>query len=92
MAGKVLRLSDVALAAIEALLARYELSLVVEPDDRPITGSYWGEDEAGIVGRTVYARNDTPLHSLLHESCHTICMTAARREVLQRDAGGEELE
>ena len=92
MAGKVLRLYDMAPAAIEALLARYELSLVVEPDDRPITGSYWGEDEAGIVGRTVYARSDTPLHSVLHESCHTICMTAARREVLHRDAGGDELE
>ena len=92
MAGKVLRLSDIALDAIEALLSRYELSLVVEPDNHPITGSYWGDEEAGIVGCTVYARKDTPLHSLLHESCHTICMPAARREVLHRDAGGDELE
>jgi len=32
------------------------------------------------------------VHSLLHESCHTICMTAERRETLNRDAGGDELE
>lgn len=92
MAGKVLRLSDMAPGAVEGLLARYELSLVVEPDGQPITGSYWGEEEAGIVGRKVYARKDTPVHSLLHESCHTICMTAARRQLLHRDAGGDELE
>lgn len=92
MAGEVLRLSDMAPGAVEALLARYGLVLVIEPDGQPITGSYWGEDEAGIVGRTVYARQDTPVHSLLHESCHTICMTVARREVLHRDAGGDELE
>lgn len=92
MSGKVLRLSDISPGAVEALLARYELSLVVEADGRPITGSYWGDEEAGIVGRNVYARMDTPVHSVLHESCHTICMTAARREVLHRDAGGGELE
>ena len=91
MAGKVLRLSDIALDAVEALLSRYELSLVIEPDNYPITGSYWGDEEAGIVGRTVYARKDTPVHSLLHESCHSICMPAARREFLHRDAGGDEL-
>ena len=92
MAGNVLRLSDLAPGTVEALLARYGLSLVVEPDGQPITGSFWGDEEAGIVGRKVYARSDTPVHSLLHESCHTICMTAERREALHRDAGGDELE
>lgn len=64
----------------------------MEPDGEPITGSYWGDDEAGIVERRVYARRDTPLHSLLHEACHTICMSAERRADLDRDAGGDDLE
>ena len=92
MTGSVLRLSDVALGLVETLLARYDLSLVLAPDGQPITGSFWGAEEAGIAGCVVYARNDTPIHSLLHESCHTICMTAERRDVLHRDAGGDELE
>ena len=64
----------------------------MEPDGQPITGSYWGDDEAGIVEQRVYARRDTPLHSLLHEACHTICMSAERRASLDRDAGGDDLE
>jgi hypothetical protein len=82
----------VPLASLQALLARYELELVLEPDGAPITGSFWGDEEAGIVGHKVYARLDTPIHSLLHESCHTICMSAERRERLDRDAGGDDLE
>lgn len=59
---------------------------------RDITGSFWGDSEAGIVALSVYVREDTPVHSLLHESCHTICMTRERREQLDRDAGGDDLE
>ena len=92
MAGRVLRLSDLAPGVIEALLVRYDLRLVVEPDGQAITGSFWGDEEAGIVGCAVYARNDTPVHSVLHEACHTICMTAERREALHRDAGGDDQE
>lgn len=57
-----------------------------------ITGSFWGDSEAGLVGQRVYARADTPVHSLLHETCHTICMTTARRQSLHKDAGGDDLE
>jgi hypothetical protein len=73
-------------------MARYGLELRVQADDEPITSSYWGEREAGIVGHTVFVRNDTPIHSLLHESCHVICMTSERREQLETDAGGGDLE
>jgi hypothetical protein len=76
-------------ARLAALLARYGLTLVRVADDLPIPGSYWGESEAGIVGRTVYARDDTPLHSLLHEAGHVICMDEARRVRLDTDAGGD---
>ena len=74
------------------MLARYGLALVIQADREPITGSFWGDSEAGIVGRTVYARKDTPLHSLLHETCHTICMTDERRASLDKDAGGDDIE
>lgn len=74
---------------LAALLARYRLELVRVADGAPIPGSYWGESEAGIVGATVYARADTPVHSVLHEAGHVICMDSARRARLDTDAGGE---
>jgi hypothetical protein len=57
-----------------------------------IPGSYWGEREAGLIGATLYARLDTPLHSVLHESAHFICMTPERRAGLDTDAGGDDAE
>ena len=64
----------------------------MQADDAAITGSFWGDSEAGIVGHAVFARRDTPLHSLLHEACHTVCMSARRRRSLHKDAGGDDLE
>ena len=90
--SQVALLVDVSRVDVEALLARYHLQLVVQPDGEPITGSYWGDSEAGIVGHSVYARNDTPVHSLLHEACHIVCMAADRRRELHKDAGGDDLE
>ncbi len=40
----------------------------------------------------MYARLDTPIHSILHESCHFICMSPERRVGLDRDAGGDDPE
>jgi hypothetical protein len=71
------------------LLARYGLILERVADDAPIPGSYWGESEAGLVGQVIYARADTPVHSVLHEACHVLCMDAARRAALHTDAGGD---
>ena len=88
----VVAVADVALTSLDTLLGRYGLELRVQAEDETITGSYWGEREAGIVGRVVFVRNDTPIHSLLHESCHVICMTGERREQLETDAGGDNLE
>ena len=89
---QVLTVADVVLDDLIFLLGKYGLELVVEDDSGPITGTFWGEPEAGIVKRTIYVHRDTPIHSLLHESCHVICMTANRREALDRDAGGDDLE
>lgn len=91
-ADSVLQVRDIPTASIEALLRRYGLTLVIETSNAAITGSFWGDSEAGIVGKVVYVRPDTPLHSMLHETCHTICMDTARRAGLDRDAGGDDLE
>ena len=88
----VKRVADIPRSAIEELLGRYGIGLSLVDDDRPITGSFWGEPEAGVVGRYVYVRNDTPLHSMLHEACHIVCMTEERRRCLDRDAGGDDAE
>jgi hypothetical protein len=71
------------------LLGRYGLTLVRIPDGASIPGSYWGEPEAGLLGETVTARADTPVHSVLHETSHAICMNSERRARLHTDAGGD---
>jgi hypothetical protein len=88
----VLTVGDVRFHHLVRLLARYGLSLELLDDDATIRGSFWGEPEAGIVGRRVYVRRDTPIHSLLHETCHVVCMDDERRTRLDRDAGGSDLE
>lgn len=82
----VLRVADIGFEAPAALLAGYGLALERVPDGQPIPGSYWGECEAGLVGTTVYARGDTPVHSLLHEACHLIVMPPERRTLVHTDA------
>lgn len=82
----VLRLADIGLQTPAALLGQFGLSLRRVAAGEPIPGSYWGDDEAGIIGATVYARDDTPVHSLLHEACHLIVLPAERRAVVHTDA------
>lgn len=77
---------------VALLLARYGLDLSLTAPQEVIPGSYWGESEAGLKGNHLYARLDTPLHSLLHETSHYICMTPERRAGLDRDAGGNDQE
>lgn len=77
---------------IEQLLAKYQLNLTIVPANQAIPGTFWGEPEAGLVGNTLYVRTDTPVHSLLHESCHYICMDDERRQTLHTDAGGTAVE
>ena len=86
MSNPVLRLADIDATAVESLLARYSLALQHVADGAPIPGSYWGDEEAGIIGHTVYARGDTPVHSLLHEACHLIVLPPERRAAVHTDA------
>lgn len=81
--------SDLGLDPIRRLLDRFGLELVPVPADATIPGSYWGESEAGLIGDRLYLRRDTPVHSVLHEACHYVCMDASRRQGLDTDAGGE---
>jgi hypothetical protein len=82
----VLTLSDIDFDAVAALLARYGLALSRVADGEAIPGSYWGECEAGLIGSTVYARADTPVHSLLHEAAHLIVLPPQRRAAVHTDA------
>lgn len=82
----VLTLADIGFDAPAALLARYGLALFRVADGDAIPGSYWGEREAGIIGCTVYARADTPVHSLLHEAGHLIVLPPERRAQVHTDA------
>jgi hypothetical protein len=78
--------------SLELLLDRYGLQLHLVSPEEVIPGSYWGEREAGLIGAKIFSRLDTPVHSVLHEASHFICMSPARRAGLERDAGGTDLE
>jgi hypothetical protein len=88
----VLTCSDIGADAVTRLLGRYGVAVEWQAAGSPITGSFWGEPEAGIVGQQVFVRPDTPVHSLLHELGHIICMTPERRDALAGNAGGDDLE
>ena len=92
MPGAVLLLNGVDRIAVAALLERFGMQLRLTAPGELIPGSYWGESEAGLAGDHLYARLDTPVHSILHELGHFICMTPERRAGLARDAGGDDLE
>ncbi|MBE5315157.1 MAG: hypothetical protein H4O13_07120 [Xanthomonadales bacterium] len=83
---EVLRLGALGFDAPARLLASYGLELVRVDDGEAIPGSYWGECEAGVIGSRVYARSDTPVHSLLHEACHLIVLPPERRARVHTDA------
>ncbi|HUR40960.1 MAG TPA: hypothetical protein VM240_07285 [Verrucomicrobiae bacterium] len=98
-----MRLAELEPGALERVLAPY--GLVVERSNAPaIPGSYWGESEAGLIANRLIVRDDTPVHSALHEACHWICAKnrdahAFRDEKRVRphfsvhtDAGGDDLE
>ena len=85
-------LSSIDRVAVALLLKRYGMELELVSPEQVIPGSYWGESEAGLKADHLYARLDTPIHSILHEACHYICMSPERRAGLDRDAGGDDLE
>jgi len=86
---QVTRCSDIDWQSLLQLVQRFGLTLKSVVEGEFIPGSYWGESEAGLVGSGgLYVRDDTPVHSALHEACHYICMSPQRRAGLHTDAGG----
>lgn len=88
----VITVAQLSLEGLRRLLDGYGLTLTLLDAGAEIPGSHWGAPEAGIIGREVLVRPDTPVHSLLHETAHVICMDARRRDSLHTDAGGDDLE
>ena len=88
----VLRVGTVAHASVVDLTSRFGVELRQLASGETLPGSYWGESEAGLRANILYVRADTPLHSLLHELSHYVCMSPARRAGLDRDAGGDDAE
>ncbi len=88
----ILRMGSVDRVSVAMLLRRFGLEFVLIAPQELIPGSYWGDSEAGLKADWLYARLDTPVHSVLHEASHYICMTPERRAGLDRDAGGDDLE
>ena len=77
-------------ADVLALTRRYGVKLRLLEPGETLPGSYWGDSEAGLRGDELFVRADTPLHSLLHELSHYVCMSGGRRAGLDRDAGGDD--
>lgn len=85
----VLLCNEIDLAMLQSLLNRYEMIIKIVSNNETIPGSFWQPPEAGLIGNSLYIRNDTPVHSALHEACHYICMDGERRENLNTTAGGD---
>lgn len=89
MRAPITLLADLGTDHVARLLGAYRARLIDVAPGAQIPGSYWGAPEAGLIADRVYARGDTPAHSLLHELSHYVCMTAERRARLSTDAGGD---
>jgi hypothetical protein len=82
----VMRMGELGFGAATALLAGFGLQVQRVSQGEAIPGSFWGDEEAGIIGDTVFARDDTPVHSLLHEAGHLIVLPAEKRLGVHTDA------
>lgn len=87
-AVQTLLLKNIKQVELVLLLGKYGLTLNIGDTKAAIPGSFWGDEEAGLIGNQVFARLDTPIHSVLHETCHYICMDHIRRLKLHTNAGG----
>ena len=86
---EVLRFRDCDQQALIDLISKLGMQIQIVDTDAEIPGSFWGDDEAGLIGDVLYLRADTPVHSALHESCHFACMDDKRRSSLHTNAGGD---
>jgi len=85
----ILTCADINFSQLQQLLGHYGLIIHQIDAHKKIPGSWFGDPEAGIIKNNLYVRNDTPVHSALHESCHYVCMDETRREHLHTNVGGD---
>jgi len=85
----VLNCAEIKQSQLQQLLGKYRLIIQPVENHQTIPGSWFGDPEAGIIKNNLYIRNDTPVHSALHESCHYVCMDEKRRATLHTNAGGD---
>ena len=85
-------LQDIGFDSLLVLLDRYCLKLTLVEPSEDIPYSFWGTPEAGRLKSTLFARADTPIHSILHETAHYICMPASQRSANSIDAKGSAVE
>ena len=85
-AASVLTVGQIGFDDAATLLAGFGLRLHRVAAGEKIPGSYWGEPEAGIIAGNVYVRDDTPVHSMLHEACHLIVLPEEKRALVDTDA------
>jgi hypothetical protein len=85
-AASVLTVGQIGFDDAATLLAGFGLRLHRVAGGEKIPGSYWGEPEAGIIAGNVYVRDDTPVHSMLHEACHLIVLPEEKRALVDTDA------
>ena len=74
--------------SLKELLSYYGININCFDPGVDIPHSFWGEPEAGRIHEQLYIRGDTPVHSILHETCHYVCMPAEQRKLAQADAKG----
>jgi hypothetical protein len=86
---KVLLFANCDQSALANLLSHFGLNIELVEKSISIPGSFWGDAEAGLIADRLMVRADTPVHSILHEACHFICMDHQRREGLHTNAGGD---
>lgn len=88
----VLRLNTFGFSGVRSLFQPFGLAIEEVSSGIDIPGSHWGDEEAGLIKNTLYARPDTPVHSVLHEGCHWLLMDDERRAALHTNAGGTMME
>lgn len=67
----VLRFCDIDSQELTELLTAYQIELCLTPDDEPVLGSFWGDEEAGLIGERLNLNTNTPIHSISHTSATT---------------------
>lgn len=86
---KMLLVQHCSISELKNLTKQLHLTLEISLENTKIPGSFWGDDEAGLIDDILYVNPNTPIHSLLHEACHFICMDENRRNDLDTNAGGD---